>query len=315
MDGQVIAGTDFKFPRQKSVYHGKVRDVYEFEDSLFMVVTDRYSAFDRNLALVPHKGELLTATTRWWFEQTGHIIKNHVIDFPDPNVMRCKKYRVVPIEMIVRGYITGVTNTSLWHMYSQGRRDFGNFTLQDGLNKNDKLPEPVITPTTKFEKHDRPLTPQEAVAEGLVDARVWERMQKVAQELFAFGQKTAAAKGLILVDTKYEFGLDEAGNLVLIDEIHTQDSSRYWRADRYRSSIEKGEEPDNYDKEFLRLWFKSRFDPYQDVQAPEATPDVIAELAKRYVLVYEHLTGRSFAPNDDQDPKARIKANIMKAVG
>jgi phosphoribosylaminoimidazole-succinocarboxamide synthase len=313
-NGQTIASTDFSFPGQEGVYHGKVRDVYDFGDSLMLVATDRYSAFDRNLAVIPRKGELVTAVSRWWFEQTTSITKNHIISFPDPNVTWCKKYTVVPIEMIVRGYITGVTNTSLWHTYSQGRRNYGDFTLPDGLHKNQKLPEPVLTPTTKFETHDRPLTPQEAVQEGLVDADVWERMKRVALELFKFGQETAEAKGLILVDTKYEFGLDEQNDLVLIDELHTPDSCRYWPTDTYQQQIDKGEEPDNYDKEYLRLWFKARFEPYEDAPAPTAPDGVLNELTKRYIYVYEHLTGTIFTGAQDKDPLARIKTNITKAL-
>jgi phosphoribosylaminoimidazole-succinocarboxamide synthase len=314
-NGQTIASTDFSFPGQMGVYHGKVRDVYDFGDSLMLVATDRYSAFDRNLALIPYKGEVVTAVSRWWFEQTEAIIKNHIIGYPDPNVAWCKKYTVVPIEMIVRGYITGVTNTSLWYTYSQGQRDYGEFTLPEGLHKNQKLPEAVLTPTTKFEKHDRPLTPQEAVQEGLVDADVWERMKRVALELFRFGQETAEAKGLILVDTKYEFGLDEQNNLVLIDELHTPDSCRYWIPDTYQQKIDKGEEPDNYDKEYLRLWFKERFDPYKDnAAAPTAPDEVINELSNRYIYVYEHLTGQTFVRTQDADPVARIETNITKAL-
>ncbi|MDO8265387.1 MAG: phosphoribosylaminoimidazolesuccinocarboxamide synthase, partial [Candidatus Saccharibacteria bacterium] len=208
MTKNIVNHTDFHFPRQKAVYKGKVRDVYDLGDELLLIASDRYSAFDRNLALISHKGELLTAISRWWFEQTKHIVKNHIIGYPDPNVARCVKYKVIPIEMVVRGYITGVTNTSLWHTYSEGQRDFGDFVLPEGLHKNAKLPSPVLTPTTKFEKHDRPLTPQEAVDEGLVDAEVWKKLQQIALALFNFGQKTAQSKGLILVDTKYEFGLD-----------------------------------------------------------------------------------------------------------
>ncbi|HVS58500.1 MAG TPA: phosphoribosylaminoimidazolesuccinocarboxamide synthase [Candidatus Saccharimonadales bacterium] len=312
---RIIDATDFHFPGQQAVYHGKVRDVYDLGKSLLLVATDRYSAFDRNLALIENKGALLTAISRWWFEQTASIIKNHIIGYPDPNVAWGNKYKVVPIEMVVRGYITGVTNTSLWHNYSEGQRDFGDFVLPDGLHKNQQLPEPVLTPTTKFEKHDRPLTPKEAVAEGLVDQKVWEQMQRVALELFNFGQKTAEAKGLILVDTKYEFGQDEDGNLVLIDEIHTPDSSRYWLPNTYQQKIDDGEEPDNYDKEFLRLWFKARFDPYADeATAPEPPQEILDELIRRYAYVYEQLSGSPFRPDDNPDPLSRIEQNILHAL-
>jgi phosphoribosylaminoimidazole-succinocarboxamide synthase len=312
---QPLASTAFNFPQQRAVYHGKVRDVYDFDDSLMMVTSDRYSAFDRNLALIPDKGQLLVAISRWWFEQTEHIIRNHIKGYPDPNVIWCNKYKVVPIEMVVRGYITGVTSTSLWHHYTEGRRDFGDFVLPDGLHKNAKLPTAVLTPSTKFEEHDRTLTPQEAVEEGLVDAAVWEKMKQIALALFDFGQKTAAAKGLILVDTKYEFGLDDQGELILIDEIHTPDSSRYWFGETYQQRIDAGEEPDYYDKEYLRLWFKERFDPYKDAEAPEAPADVINEIRKRYIFIYEQLTGDTFVPADDGDPVKRIEQNIKAALG
>jgi phosphoribosylaminoimidazole-succinocarboxamide synthase len=284
-------------------------------DSLLLIATDRYSAFDRNLTLIPHKGELLTSISKWWFEQTSSIVKNHIKSYPDPNVAWCTKYKVIPIEMIVRGYITGVTNTSLWHTYSQGQRDFGEFSLPDGLHKNDKLPSPVLTPTTKFEVHDRNLTPKEAVAEGLVDKKIWSRLQKIALQLFTFGQKTADTKGLILVDTKYEFGLDKDNQIVLIDEIHTPDSSRYWRKDSYQQKIKKGQEPDNYDKEFLRLWYKDRFDPYNDKEAPIPGQEIIDELMNRYIYVYESLSGNKFTPDSDFDPIDRIQANVIKALG
>ncbi|HSX46767.1 MAG TPA: phosphoribosylaminoimidazolesuccinocarboxamide synthase [Patescibacteria group bacterium] len=310
----MIETTDFQFPGQKGVYHGKVRDVYDMGDSLLFVASDRYSAFDRHLALVPNKGELLVAISKWWFEQTKNIVPNHIISYPDPNVAWGKKYQVVPIEMVVRGYITGVTNTSLWHNYSEGQRDFGTFTLPDGLKKNQKLPEPVLTPTTKFEKFDRNLTPQDAVKEGLIDEIVWEKLQKIALELFNFGQKTAAAKGLVLVDTKYEFGTDPDGNVFLVDEIHTPDSSRYWRLDTYETSLAAGTEPDNYDKEYMRLWFKERFDPYADNKAPEAPSEVIEELRRRYIYVFEQLTGQTFVPAGAADPLKRIETNVLKAL-
>lgn len=310
--GTTIDTTDFKFPGQVSLYHGKVRDVYDLGDSLMFVATDRYSAFDRNLALVPEKGQLVTSISRWWFEQTESIIKNHVKGYPDPNVTWGKKYKVIPIEMVVRGYMTGVTVTSLWHTYSSGQRDYGNFVLPDGLEKNHKLPKPVITPTTKFEAHDRPLTPEEAVKEGLVDALVWEKVQDIALALFTFGQKTALSKGLILVDTKYEFGMDENSNIVLIDEIHTPDSSRYWLADAYEKSLAEKKEPDNYDKEYLRLWFKNQGDPYKDKTMPDVPADIIDELSRRYIHVFEALSGEKFAKADESDVLKRIEASIVK---
>jgi phosphoribosylaminoimidazole-succinocarboxamide synthase len=312
---QLIDKTEFSLPNQTNLYHGKVRDVYDLGNSLMFVATDRYSAFDRNLALVPNKGRLVTAISQWWFEQTNTIIKNHVIGYPDPNVTWGKKYNVIPIEMIVRGYITGVTNTSLWHSYTQGQRDFGVFKLPEGLKKNQKLPEPVLTPTTKFEKHDRPLTPQEAVSEGLIGQDTWDQLQKIALELFKFGQDTAKQKGLILVDTKYEFGQDTEGNIVLIDEIHTPDSSRYWRADTYQKNLDDNKEPDNYDKEFLRLWYKAHGDPYDDKPLPEPPQEIIDELSNRYIYVYEKLSGKKFeAPSTNTDPFKQIEQNIIKSL-
>jgi phosphoribosylaminoimidazole-succinocarboxamide synthase len=311
----IVDSTNFSLPNLKNLYKGKVRDVYDLGDSLMFVATDRYSAFDRNLALIPHKGHLVTSISRWWFEQTADIIKNHVISYPDPNVTWGNKYKVIPIEMIVRGYITGVTNTSLWHNYSEGQRDFGIFKLPEGLQKNQKLPEPVLTPTTKFEKHDRPLTPQEAVEEGLIDEKLWENLQEIALKLFKFGQKTAEAKGLILVDTKYEFGQDDKGNIILIDEIHTPDSSRYWRSDTYQKNLDEGKEPDNYDKEFLRLWYKAQGDPYAETSLPDPSSEIINELSSRYIYVYEKLSGEQFKPEPtDKDILKRIESNILKAL-
>lgn len=306
--------TDFQFPRQQAVYHGKVRDVYTLDDTLLMIATDRYSSFDRPLTPIPGRGELLTAISKWWFEQTAPIIKNHIVSYPDPNVAMCKKYKMIGVEMVVRGYITGVTNTSLWHTYSQGQRDYGDFTLPDGLKKNDKLPQPVLTPTTKFEKNDRNLTPAEAVSEGLVSAEIWEKLQKVAVELFTFGQQAAAEKGLILVDTKYEFGLDEDGELVLCDEIHTPDSSRYWFGETYQAKLDAGQEPDNYDREYLRLWYASRFDPYKDSEAPVPPQAEIDELLRRYTFIYEQLSEQKFVPTQTTDILQRIETNVLNAL-
>jgi phosphoribosylaminoimidazole-succinocarboxamide synthase len=312
MQNALIDTTNFKLPGQKALHHGKVRDIYDLGDKLALVSTDRFSAFDRNLLLIPDKGQLLSSISKWWFDQTANIIKNHVISYPDPNVLICKKYKVVPIEMVVRGYITGVTNTSLWHTYTQGQRDYGDFSLPDGLNKNDKLPHPVLTPTTKFEKHDRNLTPAQAVAEGLLTEKTWTQLQKTAIELFTFGQEMSDKKGLILVDTKYEFGLDENENIVLIDEIHTPVSSRYWLKDTYESRLNEGKEPDNYDKEFLRIWFNNQFDPYQDTEAPIPPSGIINESVRRYIYVYEQLTGEKFQSYATSNTLKRIEDNLVK---
>ena len=233
---------------------------------------------------------MLTQVSRFWVEQTKDIVKNHVIEFPDPNVVVGKKCKVIPIEIVPRAYITGVTGTSLWTLYQKGQRDFGDFTLPDGMKKNQKLNYPVLTPTTKSAEHDRPLTTREILDEKIVSEEMWKKLSDTAIKLFKRGQEVALAHGLILVDTKYEFGIDEKGELTLVDEIHTPDSSRYWQANSYKERIEKGLEPENFDKEFLRLWFKQNCDPYKDKVLPEAPQDMITELSRRYIKIYEQIT-------------------------
>ncbi len=281
---------DFLGPRKV----GKVRDIYEQPDRLILITTDRHSSFDRIIAHVPHKGQVLNEISAFWFDKTADIVANHVIAVPDPNVTVGRKCKVVPVEAVVRGYITGVTDTSLWTHYSKGRRDFGNFTLPDGLKKNQRLDRPVFTPSTKQDTHDRTMSPQEIVAEGFATRELIEKIERTALALYARGAAIASAQGLILVDTKYEFGLDDKGELVLIDEIHTPDSSRYWQADSFESRFRAGQEPDYFDKEFLRLWFKEHSDPYHDAVLPEAPAELIEELSRRYVRMYEQITGTRF---------------------
>src|SRR3989344_2060786 len=217
----VIKETNFPELGEKKV--GKVRDVYVGKNNITLVATDRISAFDRNIAFIPFKGEVLNKISLFWFNKTKDIIQNHVLSTPDPNVLVVKKCEPLPIEAVVRGYITGVTGTSLWTIYKDGRRDFGNFTLPEGMKKNQKLPEPVFTPTTKSDEHDRPITPKEIMDEGFLTAEITAEVERVAIALFKRGQQIAIDRGLILVDTKYEFGLDSDGKLTLIDEIHTPD--------------------------------------------------------------------------------------------
>ena len=305
----ILEKTDFKNLGEK--YIGKVRDVYNQKDKVIMISTDRYSAFDRNLALIPCKGQVLTQTSKFWFEQTKDIVQNHVIEFPDPNVVVGKKCTVLPVEMVVRGYITGVTGTSTWTLYQKGQRDFGDFILPDGMKKNQKFDKPVLTPTTKFEAHDRNLTSRMVVEEKLMDKETWEKVSNIALKLFTRGQEVALTRGLILVDTKYEFGLDEKGEITLIDEIHTPDSSRYWQANSYQARIDQGLEPENFDKEFLRLWFKDNCDPYKDEKLPEAPSDMVQELSRRYVKICEQITGVPFAM-ETGDIEKRIKNNLKK---
>lgn len=288
---------------------GKVRDQYDLGNKIALITTDRQSAFDRILAAIPFKGQVLNLTSAWWFEETEHIIPNQVIDVPDPNVTLAKKCEVFPIEFVVRGYITGSTSTSLWTVYNNGDREYcGNF-LPEGLKKNQKLDTNMLTPTTKEEHHDRPIAPPEIVSEGWMSQEDWDYCSQKALELFSFGQQKAAEHGMILVDTKYEMGRDSNGNIVLIDEIHTPDSSRYWIANTYNERLAAGEEPQNIDKEFLRLWFVDNCDPYNDETLPEAPADLVVELSSRYIYLYETITGKSF-PFADSSKSAQERINI-----
>ncbi len=286
-----LTETNLDLPNKKI---GKVRDSYELEDKMILITTDRQSAFDRILASIPFKGQVLNQTSAWWFEQTKHIVDNHIIDVPDPNVTVGKKCTVFPVEFVVRGYITGTTDTSAWINYNSGVREFCGNTLPEGLKKNQKFDTPIVTPTTKADDHDRSITPAEIVSENLMTQGDWGFVSGKALELFKFGQETAAKNGLILVDTKYEFGKDAEGNILLIDEIHTPDSSRYWIAESYEERMSKGEEPKNIDKEFLRLWFKDNCDPYNDAELPPAPDDLVIELSRRYIMLYEMITGQKF---------------------
>jgi len=290
---------------------GKVRDQYELEDRLILVTTDRQSAFDRVLASIPFKGQVLNLTSAWWFEQTKDIIPNHVIDIPDPNATLAKKCDVFPIEFVVRGYITGSTSTSLWTVYNNGDREYCGNILPEGLVKNQKLESNMLTPTTKEEHHDRPISPNELVSEGWMTQKDWDYCSQKALELFAFGQQKAMENGIILVDTKYEMGRDVDENIVLIDEIHTPDSSRYWIAETYDERMAAGQEPQNIDKEFLRLWFVDNCDPYNDETLPDAPVELITELSSRYIYLYETITGGLFPfPDAGKLVQQRITKNL-----
>ena len=311
---EVLKETNFDFLGKKR--EGKVRDIYEpstgsGQGSLILISTDRHSSFDRLIAHVPHKGQVLNQGSAWWFEKTKDIVPNHVLAVPDPNVTVGKKCRMVPVEAVVRGYLTGVTDTAIWTRYSKGERNFGGVTLPEGMKKNQKLSRPIFDPTTKEEKHDRTLTPEEMIAEGFVTKELFEKVKQTALALFAKGQEIAAQRGLILVDTKYEFGTDEIGNLVLIDEIHTPDSSRYWQTEGYEEGLQKGGEPKSFDKEFLRLWFKENCDPYKDEVLPEAPKELVEELSRRYIQTYEQITGGKFQPAD-VPIIPRIKRNLKQ---
>lgn len=293
--------------------NGKVRDTYFSDSEIILITTDRQSAFDRILAAIPFKGQVLNQTSAWWMEKTKNIIDNFVLAVPDPNVTIGKKCKVYPFEVIVRGYLTGSTSTSSWTNYQKGVRNFCGHLLPEGMKKNQKFEKPIVTPTTKFEEHDRNITGEEIILEKMASEEEWLFIREKALELFKFGQETARKNGLILVDTKYEFGKDNAGKILLIDEIHTPDSSRYWLADTYQERIEQGKEPDNIDKEFLRLWFTEHCNPYKDKELPKAPEELVVELSRRYIMLYEKITGQEFSFPDSSKPiEERIKNNLKK---
>ncbi|SVA93865.1 uncharacterized protein METZ01_LOCUS146719, partial [marine metagenome] len=294
---------------------GKVRDQYALDNKIALITTDRQSAFDRVLASIPFKGQVLNLTSAWWFEQTKSIINNHVIDVPDPNVTLAKKCNVFPIEFVVRGYITGSTSTALWTVYNNGDREYCGNVLPEGLVKNQKLDANMLTPTTKEEHHDRPIAPDEIVNEEWMTQENWDYCSQKALELFSFGQQKAAENGMILVDTKYEMGSDADGNIVLIDEIHTPDSSRYWIAESYDKRMAMGDEPQNIDKEFLRLWFVDNCDPYNDEILPDAPEELVMELSSRYIYLYETITGGLFPfPDAGKSIQDRITTNLKDVL-
>eukprot|EP01041_Mallomonas_annulata_P006195 gene6195-12549_t len=278
-------------------YVGKVRDIYVCENYVVLVSTDRQSAFDRQLAAVPFKGQVLNLTSKWWFDQTKDFVPNHIISCPHPNITICKKCTVFPIEFVMRGYITGSTSTSMWTNYAKGVRDYCGHLLPEGLIKNQKLDSNKLTPTTKDDTHDELISEAEIISSGRMTQEDYNLCKTYAHAIFSYGQKVALEKGLILVDTKYEFGKDSEGNILLIDEIQTPDSSRYWIADTYETRMASGQEPDNIDKEFLRKWYVGHCDPYKDEILPEAPPDLVNELSRRYIMIYEIMTGSRFEFN------------------
>ena len=304
---EILKETNFDFLGPKVA--GKVRDIYDRGDKLVLISTDRHSSFDRIIAHIPWKGQVLNQVSAHWFDITKDIVPNHVIATPDPNVTVARKCKLVPVEAVVRGYLTGVTDTAIWTRYGKGQRDFGGIALPEGVKKNQKLPRPLFDPTTKEAGHDRVLTPAQMIAEGFITPELFERIKATALKLFARGQEVAASHGLILVDTKYEFGTDEGGNLVLIDEIHTPDSSRYWKLDSYQSRFAAGEEPEYFDKEFLRLWFIKNSNPYGDAKLPDAPADLVAELSRRYIEMYEQITSERFR-HGETPVLARIERNL-----
>jgi len=315
-------GVDLSFLGRKR--QGKVRDIYEMDDRLVLITTDRLSAFDRILGLVPYKGQVLNQLAAFWFAQVADIIGSHFLEAPDPNVTIGRKCTPLPVEVVVRGYITGVTSTALWYRYSQGERHIYGMDFPDGLRKNDALPAPTITPTTKAQDggHDERITSAEIVGRGLVPLHLWEQVCAAAIAIFQRGQATARQGGLILVDTKYEFGVTDDGELVLIDEMHTPDSSRFWTAESYEelttealstlSSTEK-REPENFDKEFIRLYYAAH--GYRGEGEPFPMPEALAvQAAQRYIRAYEMLTGQTFVPGE-YPAGPRIEQNLRAWSG
>lgn len=309
--------TDAEFPELPNFQRGKVRDSYDLPDGRrVMIATDRQSAFDIVLAAVPYKGQVLNQTARFWFENTADICPNHVIEYPDPNVIIARRLDMLPIEMVVRDYLTGSTETSIWPMYERGERAMYGHHFPEGLVKNQKLPDTILTPTTKGDAgaHDVPITAAEIVEKNILSQAVWDELAKLSLAIFARGREVAAANGLILVDTKYEFGVDSDGRITLADEVHTPDSSRYWIADSYEQRMASGESPDSLDKEFLRLWITARCDPYKD-PIPDIPDETLLEFSDKYIRLFEQVTGQTFErPANDRPVRERIWESLQTAL-
>jgi phosphoribosylaminoimidazole-succinocarboxamide synthase len=307
-----------RIPELPNPYFGKVRDCYDLPATAteparrILISSDRISAFDRILAAIPFKGQVLTQLARWWFDRTADLCPNHVLAYPDPNVVIGKRVDILPVEVVVRGYLAGTTSTSILTQYKAGVRTMYGHTLPDGLRDNQVLPAAIITPTSKaFDGgHDEPLTADEIIAQGLLTKAQWEDVSAKALSLFARGQKMAAERGLILVDTKYEFGLDAEGQILIADEIHTPDSSRYWIASGYPQAFETGTRPPSFDKDVIRSWVGARCDPYKD-PIPEIPAEMIEKTSRVYIDAYEQITGERFVPDlSGETPLARVRANL-----
>jgi phosphoribosylaminoimidazole-succinocarboxamide synthase len=306
---RTLDATDFDALGAK--YEGKVRDNYSTPDGRrFIVVTDRISAFDRVLGTLPLKGQILNRLAAWWFEKTAHITKNHLLSVPDPNVIEAVECTPLAVEMVVRAYVTGVTSTSIWTHYAAGTREFCGNRLPDGLRKNQKLPQPILTPSTKAEKgdHDVSASRDEILAMGRISTDDFDRAASAATRLFDFGSRLCQERGLILVDTKYEFGRTPSGEVVVIDEIHTPDSSRFWFSRSYEDRFAKGEEPESFDKEYVRRYL-AKLGFQGDGPIPPIPDEVRVEATRRYIEAYETITGEAFVPNLDE-PRSRMRRNL-----
>jgi len=304
--------SDISLPGLPAPYSGKVRQSYDLSGGRKIIIaTDRLSAFDRQITTIPLKGQVLTQLARFWFDNTGDICPNHVIAYPDPNVLICRKLNMLPVEIVVRGYLAGSTATSILRMYKDGKRNVYGVQLPDGMRDFQKLDTPVLTPTTKgaAASHDEPLTPADIVERNIVDKKVWDTVSQYALKLFARGQEIASKRGLILADTKYEFGTLDDGTVVLGDEIHTPDSSRYWIEASYQQRFENGEMPETLDKDVIRRWLVSKCDPYKD-DIPPIPDEIRIETAKTYISVFERITGKTMTAPEEANPTDRIKKAV-----
>jgi len=297
--------TDFNLGKK---YTGKVRDTYVGEDKVFLITTDRISAFDRVLSTIPFKGQVLNQISAFWFEKTKDIVDNHVIEIPDPNVCIGKKLKILPIEVVMRGYLTG----SAWRDYEKGNPVSG-ITLPEGMKKDQKFPKPLFTPSTKeeFGKHDLPISKEEIIEKGILTKELVNEVEEIAQKLFERGQQLSLKNGMILVDTKYEFGLDDKGKLILADELHTPDSSRYWYADTYEERFQKGEDQRMLDKEYLRQWLIKEKNFMGDGEIPDIPDEIRVNVAKKYIKIYEEITGMKFEAVIG-DVRQRIEGNLQE---
>jgi len=302
---QTLVRTDLQGIGERE--EGKVRDNYMAAGRRTIVVTDRVSCFDVVVGTIPLKGQVLNRLAAFWFEKTQALAPNHLIEVPDANVSVVRELRILPVEFVVRGYLTGVSPTSIWTAYERGERSYCGHRLPEGLAKHEALPEPLLTPTTKAARgeHDELTSRAEILSRGLVSEELYDKAAQIAAKLFAAGSEWAAQRGMILADTKYEMGLDENGALLLADEIHTPDSSRYWFADSYQRALREGGDPKSFDKEFVRRWLVSGHNWRGEGPPPTLPDEVRCEAARRYLDAYAQLTGAELVPDTDP-PEARI---------
>ena len=298
-------------PWQEYYRKGKVRDMYVLEGKRILITTDRQSAFDHVVGTIPLKGQVLNRIAQFWFQQTEDIVPNHVLEVPDPNVTVAKELKILPVEIVVRGYLTGSSDTAIWTHYSRGVREYCGIQLPDGMVKNQSLETPIITPTTKSDTHDELISRDEILDKDLVSRPVWEEVERIALDLFARGTEISARQGLILVDTKYEMGVSQHGRVVLADEIHTPDSSRYWIASSYPERHAIGAEPESLDKEFLRLWLREQ--GISDDHVPELSDAIRVQVSERYLDLFQRITGEEFAAElNDAPVLERIRQRIAR---